>query len=165
MNDKNESGFTLIELCGGMALVVLAGLIAIPQLSALSARWTLQGAAQSVTTLLNAARIQAMKRQTTVTVCASIERSQCGFFDNTSRYLLIVSDRDQSLVRSTQIPEGYTLQGVASRPYVRFQSSGWSSGTNMTLRLCDPQNIWRKDIVISNAGRIRSQNHSEPQQC
>lgn len=162
---KHEQGFTLIELCVAMAVLIIAGFIAIPQLARLQSQWTLQGVTQTSLTTLNAARIHAMKSNTVIAVCASADNQTCGTFDASSRFWLIVDERDDSVLRSFRVADGYALQGAATRPRVRFQPNGWSSGANMTIKVCDPENAWRKDIIISNAGRIRSQTYSEHRQC
>lgn len=161
----NQHGFTLIELCVAMALVIMAGYFTIPQLARLQERWTMQTVTQTVLTTLNAARIEALKRNKVIAVCGSVNNRECASFDAASRHWLIVDESDGTVLRSTAIAGNYSIRGSPTRPRVRFQPSGWSSGSNMSLKVCDPQGQWVKDVIISNAGRIRSQPHSEQARC
>ena len=56
------------------------------------------------------------------------------------------------------------LLSTAGRRQVRYLPTGYSSGNNLTVRLCIDGEVSGL-VVINNAGRIRSARPSEPEPC
>ncbi|MEE8116415.1 MAG: GspH/FimT family pseudopilin [Gemmatimonadales bacterium] len=59
-------GFTLIELLIAISVMAILAAIAIPKFASMRLRWSLDGAAQQLIGDLNRARIEALKRNTSV---------------------------------------------------------------------------------------------------
>lgn len=162
---NHQSGFTLIELCVALLIAIAVGLFAIPNLRHLQDRWALQSVTQGVMAMLSLARIEAMKSGDAAELCASVDRRNCANFDASSRYINVMHGNGNHLRRSMRLEDGYYLSGPVTRPRIRFLSNGWSSGSNLTLKVCDSNGIWRKEIIINNAGRARSQEHPGSDPC
>ena len=93
---KSSQGFTLIEL---MIVVVLLGFIlafAIPAIQEFINRGRITGVSSDLTVDLANARMEAIRRGITISVCASVDKATCDTSAQTdwAKGWIVFSDRD-----------------------------------------------------------------------
>ena len=170
-----EHGFSLIELM--IALAVLAILIGMagPSFARLAGSTRAGNAMSHLTVAFATARIEAVRRGRPVTVCPTDAPNRCRtdgiwdggwiVFDDAQRTAQ-PADESAVLQRFDALPSGLALQATQGRPYVRFQPSGWSAGSNVSVRLCDrAARQLVGAVVVNNAGRARTERFETAAPC
>jgi len=163
--NRKARGFTLVELMVGIVvLAVLLGL-AVPAF-----RQTIESNRVTATTndfvsALNYARSEALKRSNSVAVCSSTDGLTCAGSNSWNTGWIAFADINSNgnldgaetmLQAWPAIDNGFTLTST-TRPFVRYASTGMSSGTETfdLLRTGCTGNHARQ-ITIAVTGRIRS---------
>ena len=167
---RRSSGFTLLEALVVMALVAVLAGIAAPAMSRLRQEQRMQGLAEALLSSLMLARIDAMRHQQRVTVCARAAEERCApagpwtpgwivFMDSNAN----AQRESHELLLQTQsaLPTGLKLVGntTVSR-YVSYGAEGRSltvSGAFQagTLSLCQEGAHQAWDLVINALGKPR----------
>ena len=171
----NCRGFTLIEfLVATTLLAVLVGLGA-PTLAHLQRSLRASDAMSRLTMAIATARIEAVRLNTPVTVCPSLDGRECSAGLGWERGFLVFADPDRTaqpagesavLQRFEALGHGLDARATAGRPYIRFQPSGWAAGTNASIRLCDrAARRFLGTVILNNAGRARVERPSAPLPC
>lgn len=174
---RPDAGFTLLELM--VTLVMLGALLGVgaPAMSALVTRVRTANALHLLTGALATARIEAVRRNRPVAVCPSRDGLTCtGGVDWTLGWIVFSDpgrigrpDGPDAVIQVFDAPGGtLQLRATAGRRLVRFSPSGWSAGSNVTLRACAGINgsldlVGR--VVVNNAGRVRSERIIRSQPC
>jgi type IV fimbrial biogenesis protein FimT len=160
---RAQRGFTLIELMTAFTvLAVLLGL-AIPTFLNVIRNNRVTTQTNDLVSALNYARSEALKRSNTVTACSSTDGASCAGATDWSTGWIVFTDinsngtLDGADVRLQQWPAttgGITLNST-TRPFVRYGSSGMSSGAE-TFSLLKPgcTGNYARRITISTTGRI-----------
>lgn len=156
-----QRGLTLLELAVTLTIVsILAGL-ALPSFGRLSRHLKVGTAIDTVRTMANLARSEAVKRGTRVIVCPSLDQKTCT--GQTASALLIYADRNRDGdpdLGSQPIAREALSESISvtyNRPYLAFSPRGHAYGTNGTFSIC-PENDLASGamLIISNTGRPRS---------
>ena len=155
-------GFTLIELLASLAVAAIALGIGVPAFSALVSNMRTQSALGVVSSSLALARMDAISRGRVVALCPSADGLHCSGGQDWTRGWLVYTDADRDgqpadgevLRRLDPLPAPLSLRSTAGRLKIRFQPSGWASGTNVTLNLCDGATP-KARLILNNAGRVR----------
>lgn len=155
-------GFTLIELITVLAVLAIVAGLAAPPLSAAVKSHRAAAAASELQNSLALARLSSIARSQVVTTCPSRDGLQCTGDTDWSVGWIVFADRDRKmqpkadnlLIRHEPIPAGIAFQSSAGRTYVRFQPSGFASGTNLTVAAC-ASGLPGVRLVMNNAGRVR----------
>ena len=169
-----SQGVTLIEACIAMSVLAILTAIAIPSLHALQKRQQVRAAMHLITTQLSTARMTAVSHNTPVVVCPSNGGTRCRGDSNWNHGWLVFRDPDgnkqpdkpEDLYRSDPAPLHPKLNILSSsgRRYMRYQATGLSYGSNLTLRVCFDGELVGS-VVVNNAGRIRSTRETAPKPC
>lgn len=170
-----EKGFTLVEL---MIVIVLVGIvlgIGVPSFQAMMQGSRMTGQYNSLTGSLTYARSEAIKRASTVAVCARATENSCGedwsngwlVFDDAGDTLGFI-DADESVLKSAKMDEAdMTLANRArvdtgaaapvARPYIRFGPRGTANWRGAGYFLfCDERGTPGARVAnISLAGSVR----------
>lgn len=163
---RSQSGVTLIELVTSMAIAATLAAVATPSLARMMTHHHTHARVATLTGSLNSARIAAISLRTPVTMCPSADGLTCRTDSNWSEGWLTYQDpHRQNQPQSAQAILTYTHNSAAAvnvhsslaRQRVRYQPTGWSSGTNLTLRACDAAGALLAEVIVNNAGRVRSQ--------
>lgn len=116
------------------------------------------------------ARSEAIKRGQRVTLCPSVDGANCRgnavwedgwivFADDAQ--VGVVDPGEPVLRRYPGLATGNTLRGGSGRPRISFQGTGFSDGSNDTLRLCDGRGAgWSRSLVLNRQGRLRTEKTS-----
>jgi type IV fimbrial biogenesis protein FimT len=154
-------GFTLLELCVGLALVALLAGIAAPSFRAGLRNAAVRGAAHEIMTGLQQARATAIVESRAGVLCLSDVAGNCRDVDRSApawRAFLEIEGTPRTLAART-LPTGITLH--ATRARIRFSARSLAAST-ATLTICDAQGIAApRAIVISQNARARFATASE----
>lgn len=171
---KDAPGFTLTECLVAVAAVALLLGLALPDFQELLRRQRAATAMHLLSTQLVQARSTAITRRVPVTLCPSRGDGRCHDSPDWSSGWLLYRDpkRDtqprsaQDILRDVQQPlhESVQVRSSAGRLRVRYQPDGRSSGSNLTLRVCQGARLGG-EIVVNNAGRVRTRRPSAGALC
>lgn len=173
MNRAME-GFTLMESLTVVAVLAAVLALGLPAMASIRQRAQASAALHLLTTALATARIMAVSRSRSVTVCPSSDGSRCRTDLNWDAGWIIYLDPGREaqpasrtlVMQSTDGLKGVTIRSTAGRHRIRYLPNGMSSGANVSLSLCstaDTRLIGR--VVINNAGRTRSERPAALSPC
>lgn len=167
-------GFTLVELLLVLTLVVVLQTLAVPAMSAMVDVMRVQSATQSFFSKLQIARSEAIKRNARVVLCKSDNGARCVRTGGWEQGWIVFQDVNNNaqldtgepvLQRELALVGALRLTGNAQvESYISYTplgntsstSGSFQAGTFTICRLSTSQTEARQ-IVISSAGRVRSQ--------
>ncbi|WP_235318688.1 GspH/FimT family pseudopilin [Lysobacter sp. A03] len=164
---QDARGLTLLELLVAIAVMgVLLG-VGVPSFKNLQRRMAADTTFHLITGALATARATAVTRGVPVSVCPSADGQRCDHhvfwehgwivFEDGGRGTQPASER-AVLQRFGSLKGGITLRSTVGRTMLRFQPSGMSSGSNISLRLCSgSDDTHLGSVVVNNAGRARTE--------
>ncbi|MBD8526789.1 GspH/FimT family pseudopilin [Pseudomarimonas arenosa] len=160
-----QRGLSLVELMVTLSLigVLLAGVA--PGFRDFMNRQQAVSLNNRLLAHLAMARTQAVVHRATTVVCPSaLDAQQCRNGGDWSEQWLVFIDIDGDLQRdanetvisqeAADLPPGWRLVSSIHRPRVRYKANGMSTGSNLSIRLCNG-NTAHSAIVMNNAGRPR----------
>jgi type IV fimbrial biogenesis protein FimT len=145
-----------------LAVASIVVVFGAPAIAEFTGRWRAPAAVAQVSSALAVARIAAVSRGHIAVLCPSTDGAHCSGGQDWSSGWLVYVDADadgepgegEVLRRVDALPDRLTLTSSAGRGRLRFQPSGWASGTNVTLNLCAGETP-RARVILNNAGRVR----------
>lgn len=167
-------GITLIEMTVALAVVAILTALAIPSFHALSRRSRVDAALHLLTSHFASARITAITHNVPVVICPSGGDGLCREDSDWSDHWLTFRDPDGNrqpdeaidIYRNDSAPRSPHLRilSTAGRRQLRYLPTGYSSGSNLTLRVCYDGEVSGL-VVINNAGRVRTARPSDSEPC
>ena len=167
-------GVTLIEVTIAMGVLAVLTALAVPSFQALSKRSRVDAALHLLTSHFASARIAAITHNVPVVICPSRGRELCRDDGNWSDNWLAFRDPDGNnqpdetidIYRHDPAPRNPRLQiqSTAGRRQLRYLPSGYSSGSNLTLRVCY-DGVVSGLVVVNNSGRVRTARPSGSEPC
>ena len=168
------AGFSLLEALTVMAISVILLVIGVPSYRSLVERQRASSAMNLLIAHMASARNTAISYRIPTVVCPSNRAGGCRMDGNWSQGWLMFFDADgnrqpdarEDVLRDENAPIHPSLRIVSSkgRPQLRYLPDGRSGGSNITVRLCRVDHLLGQ-VVISNAGRIRSETFSGSIPC
>ena len=159
-------GFTLPELAITLAVLSLVLALALPGFNRALESVRVDGGFHAITASFATARIAAVSQRKAVAVCPSRDGRECrkdlvwedGWIVFLDRSRKGTPSSAKDIVRHVdRIQRGLTVRSSAGRHLVRYQPSGLSSGTNLTLRICSrATGLELGEVIVNNGGRARS---------
>ena len=137
MVEKMESGFTLAELIMVVAIFGILTAIAIPTFISMMPKYRLNGAARQIMGDLMAARMEAVKENTTVTV-ASI---------NSHEYEISTASEKKTIDIQTNY-RGVTIRSFRN---ISFKSRGTANTGSITIT----NSTGSKKVTVAITGRVK----------
>lgn len=160
---KSNSGLTLIELMLGLAVAAVVFSVALPSMHALQQRHRITATANALVAHINLARLHAVTRREIAVICPSLDRATCTGDNRWEDGWIVFRDPDRDGAPNQpddvlRVGNGMAqlLIDSAGRTRIRYRPSGWASGTNLTIKLCDPGfPDHARAVIVSNPGRPR----------
>ena len=164
----HQSGFTLIELMVTVAIAALLASLAVPSFQSMLAKNSVDSAADALASDMRFARSEAVKRTSSVTVCASSNGTSCTGADALwkSGWIVFVDiNGDATVDAGEQIVR---VQGVlpsiasiaasdgTSKSDFKFQPTGWAKAASQTFIVTPTGSNTAgltRIICVSNQGR------------
>lgn len=138
---NKQSGFTLIELIVIIAIVAVFAAIAVPNFLSYMPKSRLNGAARQVMGDLMAARMKAVKENTTVTV-TMVSNSD-------HEYKILTAGGEEKTINIQSNYRDVTI--VGSFTDISFYSRGTAWGATITLT----NSAGSKEITVAITGRVK----------
>lgn len=160
-------GFTLAELVVVVCLLGILLGVGAPAFSAMLERNRATAALHQLTASLASARLAAVRHGHPVTLCPTRDGLRCRRDLVWDEGWMIFMDpgRDEhprspeAILQHADVPPGrLAIRSTLGRHRVRFQPTGWSSGNNLSLRLCSAADArLLATVIVNNAGRPRTE--------
>lgn len=163
MHGRN-GGLTLMEMMLAVSIAAVLMSIAMPSLHDLLQRQRISAAANELVAGLNLARQNAVFQREITVMCPTADGTSCSGGNRWHRGWIVFRDPDRNraadapsdILRAGSGVEGLIMDS-AGRTLVRYRPSGFATGTNLTIKLCDPDNPSNaRAVVVSNPGRPRT---------
>jgi type IV fimbrial biogenesis protein FimT len=171
-----SAGVTLIELLLALAIAALLIVLALPLYGDWIAESQMMNYARDLSTSMNEARSEAIKRGTRVNLCKSANRSTCAAAGDWAQGFVVYVDHDrdgqldggESALRVVA-PASPGISARGNRPiadYVSYTSLGTARMLNGALQM-GTLTVCRSgrnavDVVLANSGRARIQKTTIP---
>jgi type IV fimbrial biogenesis protein FimT len=158
-----ESGLTLIELLIVLAIIGIISTTVTPYFKGIVVHVRSYSALHSLRTSLILARSEAIKRNSTVRVCASIDTVSCSKSNQWSTGWIVYVPKVGDIYLNpgdTVIGHSDTVTGVSiikngRETTLKFNARG-SIGLNRSFSICsDPENKPISRLVVYRTGRVR----------
>lgn len=135
---SSAQGFTLVELIVAISIAAILLAMAVPSYSGSQLNGHLRASANDLIASINLARSEAIKRGTTVTLCASSDGENCGGEWHEGWLVLREADglHEAVVLHSVSaIPAGFQLTESSDNAALLFRSTGVDT-TAATFTLC-----------------------------
>lgn len=153
------AAFTLIELMVGIAVAAILITVGIPGFRDLILDNRMAAQINSLVADLSYARSEAVKRNSAVTVCKrNTAGTACADTGNWHNGWIVWAESTGTVLRVRDaLPAGTTIPSPARKNKIRFNSHGFSPGSNDTFIFCDSRGYTKaRGLVLSNTGRLRT---------
>ncbi len=169
-----SQGITLIEVTVVMGIIAVLAALAVPSFQAVTRRSRVDTALHLLTSHFASARIASITHNVPVVICPSRGDGTCRQDSDWSDHWLTFRDPDGNrqpdeaidIYRNDPAPRTPMLriQSTAGRRHLRYLPTGYSSGSNLTLRVCY-DGVVSGLVVVNNAGRVRTARPSDAEPC
>ena len=162
---QQAKGFTLIELIIALSIISILTAYGIPNYRTFKQNQTMTQGINRLSSTISFARSQSIINAEHVILCATQSYTACDgnsqwhdgwmvFADSNRNRSFDASDR--MLLHENNMSNGLLAVASIHRQKIRFDTTGYAPGTNLTIRFCDSRGAEHgKAIIISNVGRPR----------
>jgi type IV fimbrial biogenesis protein FimT len=168
---KRTGGLTLLELLIVISITAILATVALPSMSTLVAETRIRSATTMLASMMTFARMQAVARNSRVTLCPSEDGAGCREANEWNRGVMAFvdlndnrqRDDDEELLgfremnRNLQIFSGADPASTGkSRKRVVFSPAGTAAGYTISVKFCSPgAGTAPAVIILQNSGRMR----------
>ncbi|TYT27222.1 prepilin-type N-terminal cleavage/methylation domain-containing protein [Luteimonas viscosa] len=149
------SGFTLIELAVVLAVAGILAAIGYPVFTSIINGSRLNSSADELTTSLQLARSEAVRRNARVSVCGSADGAACGGAWN---HWLTVLESDATVLRVHEVRPPVQVSSAAAR--ITYGANGLAvTAVNTAVNICIPTNLPSENqrvVRLTSAARVSS---------
>ena len=172
-NFRSCRGVTLTELLVAMSVLSILLAVGVPSFSQFTANTRLNSYANTLFSHLSLARSEAVKRNTRVAICKSLDGSACASSGDWSQGWIVFVDLDnnasigsgeQVITTMSALPTGFSFSGNGNvSDYISYDGQGISKLTtggfqSGTITLCPAAPAAAgngRNIILSSSGRAR----------
>jgi type IV fimbrial biogenesis protein FimT len=145
-----------MELIVVLGILAILFVVAVPNFTEWRANTNLKAASREVFSSFQLARVEAPRRDTTVTICVTTGGNGTGkcivFVDNPPGSGNGVRDASEPLLREMTVPKGITLSGTTLGFY-RLNNRGFTVGGAGTVTLTNGKTSY--DVTLTPAGVVQ----------
>jgi type IV fimbrial biogenesis protein FimT len=161
---RKTTGFSVLELLFTVTLAAIVLTLGVPALQQFRHNRAMSAAISSLHHHLAMARNEAVNLNVEMVSCPGNLSEGCiGSTDWQNGWIMFADlDRDhahdatETITRYGAPFNGLTVRSTGGRKYLRFSTTGYSPGSNMSIRFCDNRGPGKaRKLVVSNLGRIR----------
>jgi len=165
ISPRSRTGFTLLEAIITIAVVCILLAAGVPSFTTIIQNNRMAASRNSITTHLNLARSEAVKRKKGIILCPSEDGLSCRnsmiwdeglimFVDENSSRTFNLGEQILRHIDNSQ--DAIRLSTTTGRRKVVYDPYGFTAGYNLTFTFCDKNNhIAPKAVIVSNSGRAR----------
>ena len=167
-------GFTLIEAMVVTAITAVTLTLGLPSFNGTLERHRLSASLHLLSADMAMARNSAIMRREQVVVCPGAPDAGCRADHDWSSGWLVFRDPDGNrqpdaagdLLRATDAPAGGSdrLRLTSTRPFLRYQASGMSAHSNLSVNACARGQL-RGKVVVNRLGRVRAERPTRETAC
>ena len=161
---KKHHGFTLVELMITLAIAAIVMSIAVPSFNTTIQNSRITTQTNEMVSAINLARMEAIHRGTTVSLCASSDQSSCSGSNDWSVGWIVYED-SVSAGTTTTVSEvirvwsalkgSPSLTASNNATFIRYQANGTLGATRtLTHEISGCTDTQKRVISISAAGRV-----------
>ena len=151
-----RQGFTLVELIVVIGFIAVLLVVATPSFTEWRANANLKAASREVFSSFQLARVEAPRRDTTVTISVSTGGNGIGkcivFVDNPPASGNGTCDTSEPVLREMTVPQGVTVNATTLGFY-RVNNRGFTAGGAGTITLTNGKTSY--DITLNPAGVVQ----------
>ncbi|MGV8921978.1 MAG: GspH/FimT family pseudopilin [Thermomonas sp.] len=163
-------GFTLVELAVVVAILAIVSAIAAPSFNNLIRGNRLTSSANEMVAMLQIARIAAVSKRSSVSVCPSANGTTCDAAVGRRWIALSAKEgvlRDSVLNDAVTVTSSPNLSGASNK--ITFTPNGFSAAgaaSGGTIGMCDPKMTGNNSVDVSaNTGRISTARRAATAAC
>ena len=168
--ENGQDGLTLVELMVAVAILSILLSLGAPSLGGMLSKYRMRTAAHRLVAAMNLARIEAVSRNTPVTLCpvADSVLGSCGtdyafgwrLFSNEDRDEVLDEGSDQLIHLFPALPKGFSVTNRLGTRVVADAVTWYPDGTarrNLSFQLCAPNSHGASaySVVLNLVGRAR----------
>ncbi len=172
---SRHAGFTLLELIVSICVLAILAAIAAPSLGTLLERQRAVAATNALVAHLSLARLTAITHNSHTVFCPSASGTGCDAGTDWSGGWMLFLDRDGNRrpdsaddivrVERTALSQHLRLTSSSGRVQARYLPDGRSTGSNLTISVCNKRGELLNTVVVNNVGRIRSTRATPSSPC
>ena len=162
---KNTYGYTIIELFITLSIAGILFGYGAPSLYQFKQKQFMFAERTRLTASLNYARSYAINEQVFVVTCPSLSGTDCDNESNWHQGWIVFADynrdrsfdADEKLLQFENIKMA-NLKATSSlyRQKIRFNTMGFSPGTNLSINFCDDRGSeFAISLIVNNVGRVK----------
>lgn len=163
---RKDRGFSLVEVAIVSAIAAITLAIGLPSFNGALERQQVSTTLYLLSADMAMARSSALMRREQVVVCPGTAAAGCAADSDWSRGWLVFADADGNrqpdapgqLLRATDAPASARsgLRARSTRPFLRYQASGRSAHSNLSVNVCSDGQLHGK-VVVNRLGRVRGE--------
>lgn len=174
LKTERVAGLTLIELMVAMAVLAVTVTLAVPSFQDVLARTRATTAYHQLTASLMLARMAAISLRQPVVMCPSADGLQCRSDLIWEDGWIVFPDpghkgqpdgADALLRRVDRLGGPLQVRSSRGRPQVRYRPDGRAPGSNLSLHVCQGEQLLLAKVVVNNVGRARTELATPGDRC
>ena len=147
----DSAGFTLVELMIALAVLAVLLALAVPNFNDASLSARLNGFANSLVAAAQVARSEAIKRNSTITLCASSDGATCAGSGGWEQGWVVLTDAPAVLQAQQPLPSEFKVIQAGGTASVNFLPTVVGT-TNATLKVCRSAPVGSEERVVTISG-------------